>query len=88
MKIIVIKAVTLAFIFSLAIVRPAFAYVDPNVGGMLFQVLAAGFAVASGIILLFSRQIRTALARVRRSRRSDDAVDSDTSTGTDSVENE
>jgi hypothetical protein len=44
-------------------------YIDPNTGGMLFQVLAAAFAVGSGLILVFSRQIRRGIARVRRSLR-------------------
>ena len=46
-------------------------YIDPNTGGMLFQVLAALFAVASGILLIFSGQIRRYLARFRRKVRSD-----------------
>jgi hypothetical protein len=41
-------------------------YIDPNTGGMLFQALAAAFALMSGIALVFSRQIRAALARLRR----------------------
>jgi hypothetical protein len=41
-------------------------YIDPNTGGMLFQALAAGFALLSGIALVFSRQIRAAFARFRR----------------------
>jgi hypothetical protein len=41
-------------------------YIDPNTGGMLFQVLAAAFALFSGIALVFSRQIRAAFARLRR----------------------
>ena len=45
------------------------AYIDPSTGGMLFQVLAAGFAVLSGAALIFSRQIRVLLSRVRRSLR-------------------
>jgi uncharacterized iron-regulated membrane protein len=44
-------------------------YIDPNTGGLLFQALAAAFAVLSGFVLLFSRQIRAALARARRVRR-------------------
>lgn len=44
-------------------------YIDPNTGGMLFQALAAGFALFSGIALVFSRQIRAAFARLRRSLR-------------------
>lgn len=42
------------------------AYIDPNTGGILFQALAASFAVISGLVLLFSRQIRAGFARVRR----------------------
>jgi predicted small integral membrane protein len=44
-------------------------YIDPNTGGILFQVLATAFAVLSGTALLFSRQIRAVFARaVRRLR--------------------
>ena len=42
------------------------AYIDPNTGGMLFQILAAGFALISGLILVFARQIRSAFARLKR----------------------
>lgn len=42
------------------------AYIDPNTGGMLFQVLAAAFALLSGGVLIFSRQIRTGFARLKR----------------------
>jgi hypothetical protein len=63
----IIKLVLLAFIISLVSVRPALAgYIDPNTGGLLFQMLAVGFAFFSGIMLFFSRQIRVAFARVRR----------------------
>jgi hypothetical protein len=41
-------------------------YIDPNTGGMLFQVLAIAFAAFSGLVLLLSRQIRTAVARGKR----------------------
>jgi hypothetical protein len=41
-------------------------YIDPNTGGMLFQVLAVVFAAFSGMVLIFSRQIRTSLGRLRR----------------------
>jgi hypothetical protein len=37
---------------------------------MLFQALAASFAVLTGAALIFSRQIRAGLARARRSFRS------------------
>jgi hypothetical protein len=41
-------------------------YIDPNTGGIIFQVLATAFAVFSGAALLFSRQIRIAFARFAR----------------------
>ena len=50
-------------------------YIDPNTGGMLFQVLAALLAVFSGTALLFSSKIRAFVARLRRNKRqeSDDS---------------
>ncbi len=44
-------------------------YIDPNTGGMLFQVLAGLFAVVSGVLFVFSRQIRQGIARLRRRRK-------------------
>ncbi len=41
-------------------------YIDPNTGGMLFQVLAVVFAVSSGILLTFSAKIRAGIAKFRR----------------------
>lgn len=49
------------------------AYIDPNTGGMLFQILAVFLALFSGIIFFFSRQIKTLFARLRRKLRGDDA---------------
>ena len=67
----IMKSAMLALIISLASARTALAgYIDPNTGGLLFQMLAVGFAIFSGILLFFSRQIRMALARARRSLRS------------------
>lgn len=45
-------------------------YIDPNTGGMLFQILAVIFAVFSGVFLVFSSKIRAGIARLRR--RNDD----------------
>ena len=42
------------------------AYIDPNTGGMLFQALAAAFALLSGFVLIFARQIRAGFARFKR----------------------
>jgi hypothetical protein len=44
-------------------------YIDPNTGGMLFQVLVSVVAALSGLVLIFSRQIRSAFARLKRSLR-------------------
>lgn len=46
-------------------------YIDPNTGGVLFQALAATFAVASGVLLVFSGKIREGIARLRRRLRKD-----------------
>jgi hypothetical protein len=70
MRRIIVKSVLLALIISLVAVRPALAYIDPNTGGLLFQVLATALALFSGVALIFSRQIRMALARVGRFLRS------------------
>ncbi len=44
-------------------------YLDPNTGGLVFQLLAASFAFLSGLILIFARRIRMTIARVRRTMR-------------------
>lgn len=41
-------------------------YIDPNTGGMLFQVLAAAFAAVSGLVLILSGRIRMGIARLLR----------------------
>ena len=47
-------------------------YIDPNTGGVLFQALAGLLAVASGVLLVFSRNIRQFFSRLRRSARKDE----------------
>jgi hypothetical protein len=44
-------------------------YIDPNSGGMLFQILAVLFGVFSAAILLFSSKIRVVFAKLRRQMR-------------------
>jgi hypothetical protein len=66
MKRVVLKSFAVALLLSLAIPRPALAYIDPNTGGILIQALATGFALLSGVALIFSRQIRAGIARARR----------------------
>ena len=44
-------------------------YIDPNSGGLLFQVLAILFGVFSGTVLLFSSRIKMGISRLRRNLR-------------------
>lgn len=44
-------------------------YIDPNTGGVLFQVLAVAFTAISGAVLIFSGRIRMFLAKMRRKNR-------------------
>jgi len=41
-------------------------YIDPNTGGLVFQMLAVLFGLISGILLFFSGQIRRLFARLMR----------------------
>ncbi|MFT3893777.1 MAG: hypothetical protein QM730_19275 [Anaerolineales bacterium] len=41
-------------------------YIDPNVGGVLFQALAGIATVIMGVLFFFSRQIRSGIAHLRR----------------------
>ncbi len=50
-------------------------YIDPNTGGMIFQLLAVFLAVFSGVLFFFSRQIRTGFARLRRMIQGDKSAD-------------
>ncbi len=63
---VVLKAMTLALIFSALGASSAQAYIDPNTGGQLFQLLAVAFGALSAILLLFSSYIRKGFARFRR----------------------
>jgi hypothetical protein len=44
-------------------------YIDPNTGGILFQALAGVLVAVSGVIFVFSRQIREGIAKLRRRTR-------------------
>ncbi len=47
-------------------------YIDPNTGGVLFQFLAGALVAVSGVLFVFSRQIREWVARLRRRARKDE----------------
>jgi uncharacterized YccA/Bax inhibitor family protein len=44
-------------------------YIDPNSGGMLFQVLLVIFGLFSGMVLVFSSKIKMGIAKLRRTFR-------------------
>ena len=58
-------------------------YIDPNTGGMLFQILAVLFAALSGIVLVFSSRIKMFIARLRRLVRNTGTAQEDTITHSD-----
>jgi hypothetical protein len=43
-------------------------YIDPNTGGMLFQVLAVLFGLFSAFVLIFSSKIRMFFGKLNRMR--------------------
>ncbi len=50
-------------------------YIDPNSGGMLFQVLAGALTAVTGFFLVFSGRIRAYFAQMRRKSREDNTKD-------------
>lgn len=44
-------------------------YIDPNSGGMLFQIAVVVIGIFSGVILVFSSRIKMGIARLRRAVR-------------------
>ena len=47
-------------------------YIDPNTGGIVAQMLIAILAGATGFLLIFSRKIREAFAKMRRGSKPQD----------------
>ncbi len=62
----ILKSIVLAVVVSMVGAQPALAYLDPNTGGLVFQLLAVIFAFFTAILLFFSAQVRMAFARVKR----------------------
>ena len=44
-------------------------YIDPNSGGLIFQVLVVMFGVISGAVLIFSSKIKMGISKIQRSIR-------------------
>ena len=67
---VVLKAIAWAAVWSFVdVARVPLAYIDPNTGGMVFQILAIVFTFMSGILLFFSARVRMTLARFARRMR-------------------
>jgi hypothetical protein len=67
MKRVIGKGAVLAAIMGALTFQTGFAaYIDPNTGGMLFQLLAVLFGVFSGLVLLFSSRLKQVFFRARR----------------------
>jgi hypothetical protein len=52
-------------------------YIDPNSGGLIFQVLVLMFGVISGAVLIFSSKIKMGISKLRRSLRSKNNAEQD-----------
>lgn len=59
------KLLTLFTVHTNSMFTPV-AYIDPNTGGMLFQILAILFGVISGLFLVFSGRIKNLFYKIRR----------------------
>jgi hypothetical protein len=78
MKKLIGKATAIVFLMSLAVYGTAqAAYIDPNTGGILFQILAVMIGVISGFLLLFSSQVKKAFYKIKRSLRGEKSEPSD-----------
>jgi hypothetical protein len=70
MKRVIVASVWLlaaiVFIGATAAYAAPLAYIDPNTGGMLFQMLAVAFTMLSGFIFFFSSRIKMGFARLAR----------------------
>lgn len=67
MRRVVLISTVLALVIGVLYAPPVFAaYIDPNTGGMLFQILTVMLAFLSGILLFFSARIRMAFAKIKR----------------------
>jgi hypothetical protein len=53
-----LKSLFTALVLALGLCTPVWAYIDPNAGGVLFQLLAPLFAAAVGAWLFFKRWIK------------------------------
>ena len=67
--IIVMRLVLLLAITAVAMPSEAFAYFDPNAGGMLFQMLSPVILIAATMMLAVRGGIRTAVNTMRSAAR-------------------
>jgi len=81
MKPITIRA-SLAFLLAALLApRTALAYIDPNTGGMIFQILAPLLAMLTSGWLFFKDRISAIFNRIKRVRTSREARPTESSEG-------
>lgn len=67
MKKVLVKVILFTLYVSLFSIKIAHAaYIDPNLGGMLFQILIVLFGIFSGVLLLFSSRLKSVFYRFMR----------------------
>ena len=54
------------FLTTFLITSPAYSYLDPGLGSLLFQSLLGGFAVALGVISVFWQKIKSFIFKFRK----------------------
>ena len=55
---------------SVSLISPACAYIDPNAGGLIFQIVMPILAVGGAMFAVLRRRISRLIGRMRFSRRS------------------
>jgi hypothetical protein len=62
-RLVFLKSIGLALLALLTQTTPAYAYIDPNAGGVIFQILAPLFIVMAGAWAIFRRWLHRTLQR-------------------------
>jgi len=88
MKRSTVRSVVLAGVSLFALLRTAFGYIDPNTGGLIFQLLTVILASFTGIMLFFYRHIQMFMARVKRRLRGESQDVAESTSAAETTDNE
>jgi len=78
MKNLIAKSIILCLVFTLVLVRPAYAYIDPGTGSMILQGILAAFMAAALFIKLSWRKIMTFLGIKKDSDLTENDIETET----------